>query len=57
LAKGCISRIIGKFRLYRNLYEEYCSPDKKEYLYFDVDGDEEFVAEIDNNQAHIKLSF
>ncbi|MDR0820620.1 MAG: hypothetical protein LBN19_03800 [Endomicrobium sp.] len=46
-----------EFRLYHNLYEEYHSPDKKEYLYFDDNGDEETVAKIDNNQVLIKLKF
>ncbi len=46
-----------EFRLYHNLYEEYHSPDKKEYLYFDDNGDEEIVAKIDNNQVCIKLNF
>jgi|LQAB01.1.fsa_nt_gi hypothetical protein len=30
---------------------------KKEYLCLDVDGNEEVVTEIDNNQASIKLNF
>ncbi|MCA6079761.1 MAG: hypothetical protein LE169_02565 [Endomicrobium sp.] len=46
-----------EFRLYHNLYEIYNSPDKREYLYFNSNGDEEIVAKVDKNEVLIKLRF
>jgi hypothetical protein len=46
-----------EFRLYHDLHEVYYSPDKKEYSYFDDNGDEEIVAEIDSDKVLIKLNF
>ena len=46
-----------EFRLYHNLYEEFTSHDKKEYIYSDSNGDEQVVARIGQNEAFIKLKF
>ena len=46
-----------EFRLYHNLYENFTSHEKKEYIYSDDNGDEEVVAKIGKNEAFIKLKF
>lgn len=46
-----------EFRLYHNLYEDFVSHEKKEYIYVDTNGDEEVVAKIGRNEAFVKLKF
>lgn len=46
-----------EFRLYHNLYENFISHDKKEYIYVDSNGDDEVVAKIGKNEAFVKLKF
>ncbi len=46
-----------EFRLYHNLYENFTSHEKKEYIYSDDNGDKEVVAKIGKNEAFIKLKF
>jgi len=57
---GCRDRYLElseEFRLDYNLYEDYKSPRKKDYLYINRNGDEEIVAKIEENKALIRLDF
>lgn len=46
-----------EFRLYHNLYEDFKSHTRKEYIYTNSNGDEEVVAKIGKNEAFVKLKF
>ncbi|MDO6431528.1 hypothetical protein Q4E93_13065 [Flavitalea sp. BT771] len=46
-----------EFRLYFNLYEVYHSPQKKDYIFVNDNGDEDVVAKIDDGIGTIKLKF
>jgi hypothetical protein len=49
--------ISEEFRLYHNLYEIYRSPNDKDYLYTNGNGDEEIVIKIRDKEVVVKLKF